>query len=141
VTTDTSKPAFPANPYNELGERNPYAGLSAREYFAARAPAEIPQWFKGPECDVPNSPADEFADFVNLHGGAYSPMGLALKAWENSGGKIDPPEEFRDIAARIVAYNEAHREYDIKRYFAWRWYYADMMVASGQWSPTKLEGG
>lgn len=75
--TNTVSQAFPTVAYVS-------GGLTARDYFAAHAPTDIPKWFS----PIVTSPAP------------------------------------KDVSAREKFYEDQHR----RRYFAWRWHYADMMV-------------
>jgi hypothetical protein len=108
-------------------------GMTLRDYFAARAPAEIPAWYDYRPRDPrpPNVPPFQMLPAYLLE---------AARAWIN-----DPCYDLQDTAsvgddkALLRAFTEAWDEqklaleiYDaqkkVGRYFAWRWYYADMML-------------
>lgn len=115
-------------------------GMSLRDYFAAKAPAEIPHWFQTayqdptPEPVAPTLKADDAdvqqlcddwrqdpyfdlydrrrvfhphqVEFLRRYEGAWKAYWQERIAWQNQ------------------------REIDM--YFAWRWYYADCMLAEGK---------
>lgn len=99
-----------------------------REFFAAHAPQQIPDWFKGERSgdlpSVPDAPlgwgAAKSAEFLELKEGrleraASSPEVMAF---------FDIWRVARDAQA---AWRDRQRE---KKYFAWRWHYADQMMAT-----------
>lgn len=99
-----------------------------RDYFAAHAPLPIPDWFKGdPGNNMPLIPdvpthfgAAQASQFVDLKHG----VGLVAHA---------SPEVAEFYSRWLIAKNkqsvwkDQQRE---KKYFAWRWYYANQMMAS-----------
>lgn len=99
-----------------------------RDYFAAHAPLPVPDWFKGESGKamptVPDAPsywnAAQAAQFSDLKQG----IGLVSHAAREVA-------EFYAIylaaKARHAAWRDEQRE---KKYFAWRWHYADQMMAN-----------
>lgn len=127
-----SYPAFPTTPVRaEGGKMDPdcYSGLSTREYYAAHAPLEIPEWFDWHE---PAAPIQ--ADTTPLDIEARS----ILNGWKNKincgfvASIEELPTELQSYGAAHLEYLEAirahSRECPAGRYFAWRWHYADMML-------------
>jgi len=99
--------------------------MTLRDYFAARAPS-APDWFKHKATSsrpvIPAPPValttEQRADlgFANDEGDDYA---------------LDPVVR-RDIAERQAAEQELQRWREEQReakFFAWRWHYADMMLA------------
>jgi hypothetical protein len=99
-----------------------------RAYFATHAPQSIPDWFKGERTTsvpaIPDAPshwgAAQASQFADLKNGT----GLVSHA----------SPEVADFYARWLAakdrqnaWRDQQRE---RKYFAWRWYYADQMMAS-----------
>jgi hypothetical protein len=104
-----------------------------REYFAAHAPLPIPDWFKGDHGNnmplIPDAPshwgAAEASQFVDLKNG----IGLVIHA------KQEVAEFYACwlvAKSKQAAWKDQMRE---KKYFAWRWYYADQMIASRRGQP------
>lgn len=111
----TAPAAVPAQ-YAATGER--------RDYFAAHAPADIPAWFQfdtGPKPVLP-------------HPGALS--GKHAKQWGVDGwldeSDVDPEvlafrERYHAAFKATDQYEAGHAQ---ARFIAWRWHYADMMLAA-----------
>lgn len=101
-----NRPAFAHSPYQDQnGQVMTYgeAGMSLRQYYAAHAPM-VPEWFgiQPPDDDPkPTLPRE-------------IPMG------DNGQNYIEGKENYE-------AWLRRQRE---RRYFAWRWRYADMMLQS-----------
>lgn len=110
-------------------------GMSLREYFAARAPAEIPEWFGGPPVRnvarpyCPSEIASEVAEW------------LRDPCYDLDGVFDDEPRQ-----QMAKAYQDATNQYDqevvvaqgeqvIARYYAWRWHYADQMLNAAAGRP------
>lgn len=74
-----------------------------RAHFAAQAPTEIPSWFH-PAMDEPALPS------LPERGADVKDDNAAVKAWSDQRSQAQVRRE----------------QY---RYFAWRWYYADQMLA------------
>lgn len=130
VQSEQGGSAFPRG----VGDRG---GMTLRDYFAAHAPVEIPQWF-------------QITDFPPLPAEPAVPEGLSERGaklardWRN-----DPIFELSNYAADnelpasdeplLAAYasameawwdaKEEHgRDKEAARFFSWRWHYAAMMV-------------
>lgn len=107
--------------------------MNDRDYFAAHAPLPIPDWFKGePGNNMPLIP-----DVPASWGAAQSAEFVDLK--EGRGLIVNAAPEVADFYARwLVAKNKQNVWRDQMRerkYFAWRWYYADQMIASRRGPP------
>jgi hypothetical protein len=74
-----------------------------RAYFAAQAPADIPSWFQ-PAMVEPSLPS------LPERGSDHKADNAAVKAWSDQR-------------------SQAHLRREQYRYFAWRWYCADQMIA------------
>ncbi|MDZ5456826.1 hypothetical protein [Azohydromonas lata] len=74
-----------------------------RAHFAAHAPDDIPSWFQ-PAVVEPSLPS------LPERGSDDTADNAAVKAWSDQR-------------------SQAHLRREQYRYFAWRWYYADQMVA------------
>jgi hypothetical protein len=103
-------------------KRHSATGMDALIRFAANAPAEIPDWFKT-DRDRPRVPDHRFIQDPALQADIQ-------QALNNDG---DPgTEPGREWMTRYETAKKAQAEYDLeapqRRYFAWRWYYAEMMV-------------
>jgi hypothetical protein len=112
--------------YNRAAE-TPAANITLLDYFAARAPKEIPAWYmenffpyEGPARPV--IPADASENDRTM-----------LESWCKD-GIFDLPPEWSWFADKMNAYNEGLREhqedFEIYRYFEWPWYWANRMLMS-----------
>lgn len=107
-------------------------GMSLRDYFAAHAPDDIPFWFTGPDLPEPPKPVPppEIADYVRKWWFDNEPSDLVGFLPD------DAPIEHHEMADAFQNENVAHcdaienrrNQLVIRKYFAWRWYYADMMI-------------
>lgn len=119
--------AFPiVTAYGMHMENDP--GLSAREYFAAHAPA-VPDWFKHQSStSVPKVPDPE----QELH-----PLDKShLKQWIEGHMAIEHlSPELRAFLVRYqpakAVFDEWRRQSRCEKFFKWRYFYADMMIAEG----------
>lgn len=101
-----------------------------RDYFASRAPVDIPDWFEWtPSIPYPTPP--------DLN--ALNPEDR--KSWmENSEWALDEDsgvsEAVREFGLKRKEWAQAAVKWDhdeiTGRYFAWRWYYADQMMLARQ---------
>lgn len=102
-------------------------GLTARDYAALRAPAEIPNWFihtRKPEPMAPALPVGkekEAQDWIADGCFDFSP-------------ETDPvlyqfQEEYGRYETALADWSAGNLE---ARYFQWRFYYADMMIAESE---------
>lgn len=99
--------------------------LSRRDYFAAHAPMDIPAWFKldfrpRPELPDPSTLAPEHR-----------------KQWDGLGDWLSEDEVAPEVLAfrkRYLAGLEADdryaQEFSQAEFIAWRWHYADMIIAA-----------
>lgn len=124
-------PAFPTVDANRPEDYGTH-GMSLRDYFATKAPADIPSWFKyEPPTELPSIP-----DFRN-----ELPRELHSE-WEGLGDWLDDHE----VDPAVLAFRDRHesaleardqwlRARETGRYFAWRWYYADAMLRARESAP------
>src|SRR6185369_16843545 len=96
-----------------------------REYFAACAPEEIPNWFKAIETGKPKAP-DSYRSLPD-----DSPHKELLTQWHGD-PIFDLPEELKWYQEKWEAYwnekSDWEKENARSRYFQWRWYFADQMI-------------
>lgn len=100
-------------------------GLSVLDYFAMRAPREIPAWFM-PEAEPytgpkkPTIPADASLDDRNL-----------LESWVRD-GSFDLPLHLQwftfQTDAHHLALAQHNRDYEMDRYFQWPYAWAESML-------------
>lgn len=115
-------PAFPTFPYDtDPGSE----GMSLRDYFAARAPGEIPNWFKHV------SPVKDFKPLPSWQELPLKEDQNQVRDWM-SDGCYDLPDNLSWFQEAFVKYRAAYAVWEeadkIARYFQWRWYYADTML-------------
>lgn len=106
----------------------PSQGLTKRQLFAALAPAQIPDWFditfELPQPVLPS--VKELADegdrqqFIALHDGKLDVSAASFAAIGL----------FREYQAALALRQTWYRDKEAARYFGWRWYYADQMLAT-----------
>ena len=99
-----------------------------REYFAARAPAAIPEWFVHVEPPKKFPPMPDYMQLDEAH------RGIA-RDWQ-SDPISDLPEEIAWYGEKVKAHREGkwswNRLNESARYVQWRWAYADLVLAA-QW--------
>lgn len=122
--SETGGPAFPI--VTDYGKRMENAeGISARDYFASRAPAEIPDWFQiEPLSAAPHLPSDEHL----TNGQRFECEDLRNGIKEEEDVTIEALTYHREYVAAEAELHQWQMEHDAARYFAWRWHYADMML-------------
>jgi hypothetical protein len=114
--------------------------LTLRDYFAAQAPDDIPDWFVI-DADEPLLPMVlSTSAALNMQPG-YADLSETLKKelreWMNDcSWELDEPNQstigraaLRAIKESADARDSERRARKERRYFAWRWYYADAMLA------------
>lgn len=110
---------------NETWQWNPAAVPELRDYLAAHAPAEIPDWFSHVEPPKDYPPAPRWMDAPKEHH-------ELLRSWLND-GCFDLPDELRWFQDEMTAHRTGrdawHKQNDAARYFQWRYAYADAMLA------------
>lgn len=130
-TINDGGPAFPraaawSNP-GATSVSQSQEGISLRVYFAMHAPADIPEWFTVPP-PTPKPAIPELKDLPMIDREHYASLrdGTLAEA-QASLGALGLYREFmkadRDLAAWYT--NQAKA-----KYFAWRWFYADQMLAT-----------
>ncbi|MBX9267258.1 hypothetical protein [Chromobacterium violaceum] len=103
--------------------------IELRDHFAAHAPADIPAWFEWkPDRERPSIPTKYELDSEELR-----------QQLEGLGDWLDVKDVHPDVAEladRMARARKAAEQWDkqrdIGRYIAWRWAYADMMIAARQ---------
>ncbi|QEL55464.1 hypothetical protein [Chromobacterium paludis] len=101
--------------------------IDLRDHFATHAPADIPAWFEWkPERERPSIPSKFELDSEELRQQLEG-----LGDWLN---EKDVHPDVVELASRMARARKAAEQWDkqrdIGRYIAWRWAYADMMVAA-----------
>lgn len=101
--------------------------LNLRAYFAARAPAEIPEWYQplavGPRPQFPSTKGwtpHVREEFDSLRDGSLSENNASLTTLAHY-------RDWKDIENKMRYWVKVN---DQQRYFGWRWFYADQMLAS-----------
>lgn len=112
-------------------------GMTLRDYFAARAPAEIPAWFQHPDqFEVPAQlPMHEALALVPDWHSLGTHERETLASWV-ADGCFDLEEKLEPIGQAARALLEVNRKTiestrannEAARFFAWRWHYATNMV-------------
>jgi hypothetical protein len=107
--------------------------LTLRAYFAARAPKEIPDWFQIKDLrPAPKLPNDKWLSESrpSMHT-AWMLQWSDLQKGYKSEGEVDL-EVLAHHRRYVAAEAELHAwqvEHDKERYYAWRWAFADDMMA------------
>lgn len=100
-------------------------GMSLRDYFAAHAPTDIPDWFKHRE------PVKYYPDCPHWSTLPNEDHREIARSWIDD-PCYDLPDELRWFQEKFEAYQDAAiawREQDaLERYIQWRWHYADAML-------------
>jgi hypothetical protein len=144
--------AFPRAASPENGCDYEQDGMGLRDYFAAHAPSEIPEWFEH----------DYEAEEIDAPQWSTLPLHLqqAARDWINDpsfdlaemldADEYETDEYSKDYGA-LSAFETHWREYRIKlsvrsatnkiaRYVQWPWAYADLMLAERTNVPAPSEG-
>lgn len=110
-------------------------GMTLRQYYAAHAPEEIPEWF---ECDEPNRDFPAHPDYSKVGEGLagrerepLQTMALELQRGEIEADGDLPPElhEFHDqLLAHRLGKDAYNRKKQMNRLTRWRLAYADAMI-------------
>lgn len=132
MSRDTGGPAFPQAKQEECSKNPDYGldgGMSMRDYFSARAPMPIPDWFKY----VPHTPRPTEPTKVGFTMPQIEKINSILNV-ANEFSEVEitgDPEIDGYIARKFKAKNDMRNWHDEQRsmkFFAWRWYYADKML-------------
>lgn len=124
---DISKHGRPAFPVPGLQNDETFNGMCMRDYFAAHAPDQIPEWFTGPKSPIviPPMPSTDSLSEADAK---------TARGWLH-GDIEDLPDHLlfygEAVVARGVAIEQKKADENVRRYFAWRWYYAGMMILEG----------
>jgi hypothetical protein len=112
---------------------------SLRDYFAAHAP-EVPPWFRWAKLPAGLSITDALKNQPGYLSLTADDLQRLRTADDGDGAFYveDLPERLRAIAAGANeaaaaswrARSEAEEKLRAERFFAWRWYYADQMLAT-----------
>ena len=100
--------------------------LPLRAYFAARAPVEIPSWFKHVEPEKKFPPMPNYRTLDEVH------QPLALN-WQQD-PCYDLPEEIAWYGEKVIAHRAGRADWNNAdaraRYVQWRFAYADAMLGA-----------
>lgn len=122
-----------AFPIHGQGER----GISKREYFAAHAPG-VPDWFR---YQADGKPSEGKRDLPEPEKELTSKQQEEVRAWKDGlrfsfDNLSEPVREFLLRYQRIHEANEKFHAWHMRcreeKYWAWRFYYADMMIKGSQ---------
>jgi hypothetical protein len=107
----------------------PIDAMAVRTYLASMAPDAIPEWYDHEPPD--NRPATS-PSWMDLR----EDLRDEGRFWANEGGAVeDAPESIREWAQSVVDSESQWEEWKsadlAARYFQWRWFYADSMMAVG----------
>lgn len=126
-------------------------GSALGDWFAALAPADIPKWFEVEADPLPAKPDPQAFSFVGEYlraaqqwmrddAGAdlISFMPRVDSNWNRALAQDPYPqaliEQCRQFQAACRAWSQTvadqQRNYQVKKYFAWRWYYSQQMLAA-----------
>lgn len=123
-------PAFPAPDLGEqdFNQRAAYPGMTLRDYFAAKAPAEPQQWFK-PAMPHPHPSAPAIPDFTEAEREEYRAYnGDALEIEQ-----IESPRLAGYLRSRIFHNKQSrdwNEDYEKQRFVQWPYAWADAMLAA-----------
>lgn len=110
-------------------------GMSMRQYYAAHAP-DAPEWFTDPVLAPTQPPMFRAENAPDSESDAR-----ILSAWVRAGPRSPLPPTLQSQAAlnwarafkEFVRVNDEYAlSTNARRYFAWRWLYADMMLRGGE---------
>lgn len=113
---------------------------SRRDYFAANAPADPPEWFQ-PVIDEP--PLPEMPPLPPALGNAdhaqkVAAHGFFARQYAGSQSYELAKEYEQAFNAWKEQCNQVQFARDERRYFAWRWYYAEKVIEA---NPKKPQAG
>lgn len=123
------QPAFPVN--EEITDRidagaKIYIGVSKLEFFACNAPCDIPWWFE----HVP--PVKNLSKRFGLEDINNEEDRKVVKDWEYD-PIYDLPDHLQWYSDRIALINKENKVYEHEnnaaRYFQWRRFYAEQLLA------------
>lgn len=118
--------AFPGEKNERFGQANDCnEGMTLRDYFAVRAPVNIPYWFKHRRPEATYPPMPDVKELDEAHR-------KTAEDWIEDPA-FDLPEEIFFFGEKVTAHRAGHAEWldtdRDARYFQWRFYYADSMLA------------
>jgi len=120
------EPAFPVIIYPGTVEQQSCPGLNKREWFAANAPVEIPNWF---EHVAPEKNIDAYPDWQSISNEEDRQL---CKDWLHD-PIYDLPDYLQWFSDKVKEITKANAEYNrqntIARYFQWRRYYAETLLS------------
>lgn len=137
-TNAHNKPAFPVSVpghlYGDGSSEMPYTieGMTLRQYFAARAPHEIPAFFKPvmppePESRWLNQDTGEQAEKHEIESLDFKITKTSPKLGIGTEAKMNG-EKFDNVNFPLI---EAwHEAYKIQRFAQWPWFWADMVIGA-----------
>lgn len=129
-------PAFPVNvAYDSQGkirgiqtgiDTGMEIGLTKREYFAAMAPTDIPDWFEHVPSKQDFPKVAEWSKIENENDRKL------CQQWVHD-GIFELPEHLQWFSETFQKHNDAKKQWSRKneeaRYFQWRMFYADNIIA------------
>lgn len=96
---------------------------SRRDYFAANAP-DIPDWFDGPPSDVAPPSVMTMVQWRVKNESPPKPLETARETVQRN------LREWNKYKAERAAERDTwERQQSARRFFAWRWHYADQMLS------------
>lgn len=124
--TQQQNQAFPVN----VSDDKFIFGISAREYFAAKATEEPPYWFEfQSELKQPKKP--KLTEILSQKTGLTEKEKRAITDWFKD-PIFDLPKRLNFAQKTMEEYNKKSNEHHFKkqeeRYFKWRYYFADKML-------------
>lgn len=129
-------PAFPASvpghTYGDGSSELPYlaqTGMTMREYFAARAPRDIPGWFEPVMPEFPDS------YWIDEDTGVLTPDANLNDATFKARGEFKiiytaMAKGFRYNNARFAEQERWFRAQRIQKFSQWPWFWADMVIGA-----------
>lgn len=109
-----------------------------RDLYALHAPEEVPGWFEFQGSDAPPLPeapgglSDRAADLAfRIRGNEIYDIGWAVAAASINETEASSLRAYRDDLIAALSARQAHaKTVQAQRFIAWRWHYADLMLAA-----------
>lgn len=103
-----------------------------RSYFAANAPADVPDWFRPDNLEelLPMPAKPEVPASIAKQVKEMDLLGRGLEPWDLA--RVKPADVAMQYGRDLNDWEERKRpvmaQREQYRYFLWRWYYADQMI-------------
>ena len=120
-------------------------GMTMRQWYKGQAPDQAPSWFKHRSRPRPEQPEIEINGYISCKGVINPEVQARVNNWRRDPcydlSDLDPKENWTEaeLAAMVkyeVTWKERWKAFDAwceqdleDRYFQWRGYYADAMIA------------